>query len=98
MDGQTRSGDSLDGVFTSIEVNADCTEGQLVLNDGSQLCFCHRVGERWARAVNSQSQEDAATLAGQLLAQIKMFRLNAKHLEIWFVDGSSWEKVLRKRG
>jgi hypothetical protein len=74
MDDQTRSDEGLRANFVSLDVNADFTEAQLVLNDQSRLCFCHRVGERWAEAMDGNLQENAATLAGQLLSQILMFR------------------------
>lgn len=95
MDGRARSDELLRGSFASVEVHAAFTEAQLVLTDKSRLCCCHRVGERWAKAVDASLQENAATLAGQLLSQISMFRLNAKHLEIWFDDGSTWERSFR---
>ena len=72
--------------FVSLEVNADFTEATLVLSDGSRLCFRHRVGQRWVRAEGS---DDA--LAGQILAGVSQFRLNAKHLQLFFEDGTDAE-------
>ena len=39
--------------FASVEVSADFTFAVLTMRDGSRLSFCHRVGERWARAVGA---------------------------------------------
>jgi hypothetical protein len=80
----------LRSAFVSVEVNADFSEAVLVMRDGSRLCFCHRVGERWAKAEGAGSGEEEA-LAGTVLAGMAMFRLNPKHLDIQFVDGSRWE-------
>ena len=74
--------------LTGVETNAEYTEAVVTLRDGGRLCFCHRVGERWVRAVGPG-------LAGQVLASITVFRLNAKHLEIQFADGGRWEAPFR---
>jgi hypothetical protein len=74
----------------ALEVNERFTEAVVRLHDGSRLCFCHRVGERWAKAV-AGAAGGAASLADQILSGMSLFRLNAKHLEIWFADGSRWE-------
>src|SRR5437867_2051553 len=71
--------------FVSLEVDAAFTEAVLLLRDGSRLCFCHRVGERWAKAVEAAASGEA--LAGRVLAMIALFRLNAKHLDVQFEDG-----------
>jgi hypothetical protein len=60
------------------------------------LCFCHRVGERWVKAVGPEHCEGVPGLAGELLAQITMFRLNAKHLDIEFRDASRWNEALQQ--
>jgi hypothetical protein len=73
--------------FASLEVNEDFTEAVVGMRDGSQLCFCHRVGERWVKVVC----EGEVNTAGQLLPLIGMFRLNRKHLDIQFQDGGRWE-------
>ena len=79
------------------EANAEFSEAVLSLRDGSQLCFCHRVNERWAKAVGPERREEEPGLAGELLAAVQMFRLNAKHLDIQFDDGSRWEERLTLR-
>jgi hypothetical protein len=77
--------DLLRTAFSSIEVNADFTEAMLRLRDDSTLSFRHRVGQRTASA----NLEDS--IASAVLARISRFRLNGKHLELYFADGGSWE-------
>ena len=84
--------------FASLEVDEDFTEAVLTMRDGSRLCFRHRVGERWARATGAGEEGGEASLAGQLLPLIGMFRLNGKHLDIQFQDGSRWEAMFRDSG
>jgi hypothetical protein len=81
--------DQLRASYRSVQVNEDCSEAALIMIDGSQLGFCHRVGERWAKAIPGSKAEDEA--AGRLLETISLFRLNGKHLDIQFADGSRWE-------
>ncbi|HEY3968566.1 MAG TPA: hypothetical protein VGM05_28720 [Planctomycetaceae bacterium] len=76
------------------EANSEFSEAALTLRDGTRLCFCHRVGERWAKAVGPEGRETEPGLAGALLTGMAMFRLNAKHLDIQFDDGSRWEERL----
>jgi hypothetical protein len=76
--------------FASLEVNDDFSEATLAMSDGSRLCFCHRVGERWVRADGA-----GETLAAQVLAGMSRFRLNGKHLDVHFIDGSRWEAPFR---
>ncbi len=83
--------DLLRRAFVALEVNDDFSEAVLRMQDGSRLCFCHRVGERWAKAAGADPANDAATAAGEVLALIRLFRLNGKHLDIQFADGSRWE-------
>jgi hypothetical protein len=80
--------------FQSIDVNEPFTEAVVLLRDGSRLCFCHRVGERWAKAFPIPSGGDGGT-ANELLGRIALFRLNGKHLDVQFQDGSRWEYRLR---
>ena len=83
--------------FLSLEVNADFSEAVVLLRDGSRLHFCHRVGERWARAVCPEPAGDRASPANEVLSAMALFRLNAKHLDIQFADGSRWEMRSRAR-
>ncbi len=78
--------------FVSLEVNEVFSEAVLVLDDGTRLCFRHRVGERWAKAVGPEGSEEEGGRAGEVLAAIAQFRLNAKHLDILFADGSRLER------
>ena len=56
------------------------------MRDDSRLCFCHRVGERRAKAEGAEGG-----LAGRMLPLIALFRLNARHLDVQFGDGTRWE-------
>jgi hypothetical protein len=80
--------------FVSVEVNADFSEAVVILRDGSKLCFVHRVGERRIEAIRANESPEAS-LAAEVLAQIARFRLNAKHLDVQFTDGSRWEALFR---
>jgi hypothetical protein len=80
----------------AVAADKNFTEAVMRLGDNSKLCFCHRVGERWAKAVGPEDREDEAGLAGELLRDITMFRLNAKHLDIQFEDGSRWDEALQE--
>lgn len=86
--------DCLRAAFKSLDVNANFTQATLLLRDDSQLHFCHRVQERTVNATGSGDEMDAA----KLLAKIARFRLNAKHLDIQFADGSRWEAILGASG
>jgi hypothetical protein len=93
--------ENLQHSLRSLQTDGVFSEAVAELGDGSRLCFCHRVGERWAKAVGPASREEDGGLASELLAAMTMFRLNAKHLEIHFDDGSRWENVFappRARG
>ena len=81
----------LRSAFVALEVNDSFSEAVLQMSDSSRLVFCHRVGERWARAETAGRQDNEAGIAGTLLARISVFRLNGKHLDIQFTDGSRWE-------
>jgi hypothetical protein len=71
--------------FVSIEVSDDFTEAVVGMGDGSRLSFGHRVAERWAKALPD------AGLADQVLQRVAQFRLNSRHLDVQFHDGSRWE-------
>ncbi len=84
--------ETLRTALLTVEANESFSEAVLRFRDGSRLCFCHRVGERWAKAVGPEQRETEPGLAGELLAAMTMFRLNAKHLDIEFEDGSRWDE------
>lgn len=88
--------ETLQAALVTVEADEQFTEAVLRFRDNTRLCFCHRVGERWAKAVGPSRREDEAGLAAELLSAITMFRLNAKHLDIQFADDSRWdEKIVR---
>ena len=76
--------------FASLEVSGDFTFAELTMRDGSRLSFCHRVGERWVRAVGT-GEAPGGGLAAGVLPLIATFRLNARHLDVRFHDGGRWE-------
>jgi hypothetical protein len=78
--------------FVALEVSAKFSKAVLRMQDGSHLTFCHKVGERLAKAA------DEASLAGQVLSRLRTFRLNARHLDIHFEDGSRWEAAFGDAG
>jgi hypothetical protein len=86
---------SLKDAISSAQANDSFTEAVLRLSDESRLCFCHRVDERWAKAVGPEGAETEHGIAGEILAQIQLFRLNSKHLDVLFADGSRWDEPLR---
>ena len=66
--------------------NAEFNEGAVFFTDGSFLRFEHKGRDkRWARP----SADD--TTAGQVCRALRQFRLNAKHLQLYFEDGSDVE-------
>jgi hypothetical protein len=74
------------GNVTDYIANAQFTEASLFFRDGSFLQFVHKArSERWARP----SADD--TLAGQVCRGLRQFRLNAKHLQLYFDDGTDAE-------
>jgi len=77
--------------FVAVEVNAAFSEAELTMADGSKLRFCHRVGERKASARAAEETGKETMQAHQILGTMAQFRLNGKHLDIRFQDGSRWE-------
>lgn len=66
--------------------NPGFTQAILVFTDDSRLLFEHSSrANRWARA------SAAGTLADHCCQAIQQFRLNAKHLQLYFADGSDVE-------
>jgi hypothetical protein len=71
---------------TQYAVNAEFNRGVLDFNDGSSLQFEHTSRtNRWARASAD------GTVAEEVCRSIHQFRLNAKHLQLFFEDGSNVE-------
>jgi hypothetical protein len=74
------------GNVTDYIANAEFNEASLFFRDGSFLQFVHKArSERWARP----STDD--TLAGEVCRGLRQFRLNAKHLQLFFDDGTDAE-------
>ena len=71
---------------TRYAVNATFNRATLDFSDGSHLQFEHTSrSNRWARASAD------ATIADEICRSIHQFRLNAKHLQLFFEDGSDVE-------
>ena len=84
----------LEKQLSSSDVNSTFSEAVLTLSDDTRLCFHHSVDQRWAKAVGPDGDESAPGLATELIEQIDGFRLNAKHLDIQFRDGSRFDRQL----
>jgi hypothetical protein len=81
----------LRAAFVSVEVNEVFTHATVSMIDNSKLLFCHGVGERWVKATAAGQAGIAPALASDLLPRIAMFRLDRKHLDVQFNDGSRFE-------
>ena len=90
------SEETLSRALLTVVANENFTEAVMRFRDNSRLFFCHRVGERWAKAVGPEQREAEAGQAGELLSAMAMFRLNAIHLDIQFKDGSRWDEALQE--
>jgi len=67
-------------------VNAQFNQALLYFNDGSHLAFEHTSrANRWARP------SAPGTTADTICESLYQFRLNAKHLQLFFQDGSDAE-------
>lgn len=80
--------------LASVSAAEQFTFAVMQFRDGSRLHFCHRVDERWVHAIGPPPAGADAGLAGDLRAAITTFRLNAKHLDIQFADGSRWDQYV----
>ena len=68
------------------EPNADFNHAFLYFRDGSYIEFEHSSRtSRWAKASTAGAMADKICLA------LHQFRLNAKHLQLFFEDGSDVE-------
>ncbi len=66
--------------------NAEFNQAALFFEDGSYLQFEHTSRtNRWARASSDRNMADT------LCRSLRLFRLNAKHLQLYFEDGSDAE-------
>jgi hypothetical protein len=85
--------DRLRQSFAAVQVNESFTDAVLAMRDGSQLLFCHRTDERFVRVASADERPGETGQAGQIVVAISRFRLNRKHLDILFQDGSRWEAL-----
>ena len=81
--------------FVSIKTDPRFTEAVVTLRDESLLYFCHRVGERWAKAVRPEGNEGGCSQ--ELLVAIRMFRLKliGRHLAQEKLGDSTVERDVR---
>ena len=71
---------------TRYSVNAEFNHAILFFADSSYLELEHTSREnRWAKASKEES------VAGGVCRAMRQFRLNAKHLQLFFTDGSDVE-------
>jgi len=71
---------------TQYIANLTFTQATIHFIDGSELRFEHTSRtNRWARA------SAPATVADEVCRALHQFRLNAKHLQLFFEDGSDAE-------
>jgi hypothetical protein len=80
------SADFARAAFLRYVANAEFNEAALYFSDGSFLQFEHKGRDRrWARPSKDE------TIAGEVCRALGQFRLNAKHLQLYFEDGSDVE-------
>ena len=80
--------EQLDRHLNSASADTVFSEAVLTLEDGTRLCFCHTVEQRWAKAVGPEEDRSSGGMASELVAQISSFRLTAKPLDIQITAGS----------
>lgn len=73
---------------TQYTANQAFTQATLHFTDGSELRFEHTSrANRWARS------SAPGTIADEVCLDLRQFRLNAKHLQLFFQDGTDAEFV-----
>jgi hypothetical protein len=73
---------------TQYIANPAFTQATLHFSDGSDLRFEHTSrANRWAHA------SAPGTIADEICTTLRQFRLNAKHLQLFFEDGTDAEFV-----
>ncbi|HEY2380742.1 MAG TPA: hypothetical protein VGK48_06110 [Terriglobia bacterium] len=73
---------------TQYIANTEFTQATLHFIDGSELRFEHASrSNRWARA------SAPGTIADEICKVLRQFRLNAKHLQLFFDDGTNVEFI-----
>jgi len=74
------------------DADADFKRAALFFRDGSFIEFEHSSRDtRWARASAD------GTMADKICRSIRIFRLNAKHLQLFFEDGTNAEFLKHER-
>jgi hypothetical protein len=74
------------------DADSEFKRAALFFRDGSFIEFEHSSRDtRWARASAD------GTMADQICRSIRIFRLNAKHLQLFFEDGTDAEFVKHER-
>lgn len=69
-----------------LSANQGFTRAVLTFDDGSHIRFEHSSRQnRWAQA------SDDGTIADKICLALSQFRLNAKHLQLFFEDGTDVE-------
>jgi len=77
---------------TRYVANGTFDQAVLFFADGSYLQFQHTgIDTRWAKASAQPSMADS------ICAAMRLFRLNAKHLQLYFTDGSDAEFFIAAR-
>ena len=72
--------------FVKYTVNAEYTRAALFFRDDSFIEFEHTSRDnRWARASGN------GTIAEEICRSLRIFRLNAKHLQLFFEDDTNAE-------
>ena len=66
-------------------VNEEFSRAVLLFDDESQIVFEHTTTSRWAKASTELGMAD------KFCRLLQNFRLNAKHLQLFFEDGSDAE-------
>jgi hypothetical protein len=78
--------------FTRYSVNDEFNRAALFFRDESFIEFEHTSRDnRWARASAD------GTIADKICRSIRIFRLNAKHLQLFFEDGTDAEFIKNER-
>ena len=77
---------------TQYVVNSAFTQAVLMFKDGSSLQFEHSSRENRRAKASAE-----ATTADQVCKALYQFRLNAKHLQLFFQDGSDIEFFAAER-
>ncbi|MFZ1754247.1 MAG: hypothetical protein WBO46_11460 [Caldilineaceae bacterium] len=89
MTGQSSSATSADTAYaqaTRYVTNRTFDKAVLFFADGSHLQLQHTgIDTRWAKASAEPSMAD------RVCQSMRLFRLNAKHLQLYFTDGSDAE-------